>query len=209
MFLHFTFIATVLERARASLKYWRSMDIFEGRPNLKQWYDHWTDWVPALFMRSDDWTHIGALPPQIGPVRFSKPRTSMSFGVETARTRYVLNDGPERAMERNIAATTMCRNAELVVKDAIRGGKVPEADHDHVDHAFRIMAQVLFDPDLLEVLEERARAEIPKSSWKIVGDAVRFERARCCSPRDMPLLSMQQFSGAINWFLRTLEQDLV
>lgn len=121
----------------------------------------------------------------------------------------MLNDGPERKMERNIAAATMCRNATPVVKDAIRGGKVSEPDHDHVDNAFRIMAQVLFDPDQLEVLEERARTEIPKKSWKVIGDAVRFERARCCAPRDMPAAAMEQFSGAINWFLRTIEQELV
>lgn len=142
-------------------------------------------------------------------MRFAKSRTSISFSVETARSRYVLNDGPERKLERNIAAATMCRNNKNVVKDAIRGGKVEEEDHDFVDNAFRIMAQVLFDPDLLELLEERARAEIPNKSWNIVGNAVRFERARCCSPRDMPIHAMEQFCGAINWFLRTLEQDLV
>lgn len=180
----------------------------EGRPNLTKWFRQWDAWLPASCLRSDDWTNIGALPPQIGPVKFGRTRTALSFSVESSRARYVLNDGPERQVERNMAATTLCRNSVLVVKDAIRGSKAAEPDHPHVDNALRIIALVLFDPDLLEVLEERARSEIPKRSWKVVGDAIRFERIRVCAPRDMPPRSMEQFSGAINWLLRTLEQDL-
>lgn len=135
-------------------------------------------------------------------------RSPVSTQVETSRNALVLNDGPERRLERNIAASNLCRNADLVVKDAIRGSKAAEADHVHIDNSLRIIAQVLFDPDLLEILEERARTEIPRSSWKVVGDGLRFERIRCCAPRDMPLRSMEQFAGAINWLLRTLEQEL-
>lgn len=135
-------------------------------------------------------------------------RSPISTQVENSRAMLVLNDGPERSVERNIAASNLCRNADLVVKDAIRGSKAVEADHVHIDNSLRIIAQVLFDPDLLEVLEERARTEIPRSSWKVVGDGLRFERIRCCAPRDMPLRSMEQFAGAINWLLRTLDQEL-
>jgi len=159
-------------------------------------------------MSSDDWTHIGALPPQIGPVRFTKTRSAASLAVETSRALHVLNDGPERRFERNQAAAAICRNHDLVVKDAIRGGQVSETDHVYVDKAFRILAAVLFNPDILEKLEDLARTEIPVRSWTVIGDAVRFERARCCSPRDMPIRAMEQFCGAINWFLRTLKQDL-
>lgn len=201
-------IASVLERARSSLKYWRNLDITEGRPNLTNWFRQWDNWPPALYLRSDDWTHIGALPPQIGPVRFLRTRSPISLSVDNSRTLLVLNDGPERAVERNIAASNLCRNWNIVFKDAIRGSKADEGDHPHIDNALRIIAQVLFDPDLLEVLEQRARTEIPRKSWPVVGDAIRFERIRCCAPRDMPLHSMEQFSGAINWLLRVLEQDL-
>ncbi|CAN8070591.1 unnamed protein product [Agarophyton chilense] len=200
--------STVFERARSSLKYWRSMDIVEGRPNLAKWFYHWDKWQPALLTRSDDWTHIGALPPQIGPVKFTANRLTLSHSVETARGKHVLNDGPEGKLMRNIAAETMCRNSALVVKDAIRGGKVPEKHHAHVDLAFRIMANALYDPDVLEALEDTAREQMPRECWKDVGDAIRFERARCCSPRDMPLLAMHQFCGVINWLLRTLGQEL-
>lgn len=161
-----------------------------------------------MYLRSDDWTHIGALPPQIGPVRFTKTRSPQSLGVETSRKFHMLNDGPERRLERNQAAAAICRNHDIVVKDAIRGGKVPETDHIYVDKAFRILAAVLFNPDILEKLEEQAKVEIPVRAWKIIGDAVRFERARCCAPRDMSIRAMEQFAGAINWFLGTLKQEL-
>lgn len=200
--------ASILERSRSSLKYWRNLDITEGRPNLADWFRQWESWQPALYLRSDDWTHIGALPPQIGPVRFLRTRAPMSLNVETSRSLLVLNDGPERAVERNIAAANLCRNSTIVVKDAIRLSKADEADHPHIDNALRIVALVLFDPDLLEVLENRARNEIPRKSWPVVGTAIRYERVRCCAPRDMPLHSMEQFAGAINWLLRVLEQDL-
>lgn len=200
--------STMFERSRSSLRYWRNLELAEGRPNLERWFRAWEAWEPSGYLRSDDWTHIGALPPQIGPVRFLRTRAPMSLAVETSRARHVLNDGPERKMQRHLAAIRLCQNAPLVVKDAIRGAKAAEPDHHHIDNALRIIAQVLFNPDLLEVLEERARSEIPRSSWKVVGDGLRFERIRCCAPRDMPAQSMEQFSGAINWLLRTLEQEL-
>lgn len=200
--------ASTFERSNSSLKYWRNIDMTEGRPNLKAWFEAWGKWEPSMYLRSDDWTHIGALPPQIGPVKFVKNRALISIKVETARTLHVLNDGPEGKMARNMAAAALCRNSRLVVNDAINGMRAAAADHRHVDNALRIIAQVLFDPDLLEVLEERARLEIPDSSRGIVGDCIRFERARCCSPRDMPIVAMEQFCGAINWLLVTLRQEL-
>lgn len=152
---------------------------------------------------------MGALPPQVGPIKFLPVRSLMSYNVETARSRIVLNDGPERSVERNIAAANLCRNATIVVKDVLRGVKPDPDDHEHIDNAIRSVALVLFDPDLLEILEERVRSEIPSKSWPIVGKALRFLRARVCAPRDMPIRSMEQFVGAINWLLRVLEEELV
>ena len=184
------------------------MEITEGRPNLKAWFDAWENWPPAVYLRSDAWTHIGALPPQIGPVRFNKTRDAKSMSVETARLLHILNDGPERKEARHQAASAICRNSELVIKDAIRGGKVPEKYHKYVDLSFQIMVQVLTNPDRLEDLEDQLRETIPQDAWKVIGNAIRFERIRCCAPRDMPIWAMEQFCGAINWILRTLEQQL-
>lgn len=161
-----------------------------------------------MYLRSDDWTHIGALPPQIGPVSFGKTRNAASISVETARSRYMLNDGPEGVLYRRQAATAITRNHVLVVKDAIGGVKVPEKEQHLVDFAFRIMSEVLLDPSILEDAERRALKEIPKEVRVRIADAIRFERARCCSPRDMPIKGMEQFCGIINWLLRTLGQEL-
>lgn len=161
-----------------------------------------------MYLRSDDWTHIGALPPQIGPMQFGKTRNAASLSVETARSRYVMNDGPEGAVVRNLAGVAISKNHVLVVKDAIVGVKVSEKEQVLVDFAFRLMCEVLFDPDKLEMGEVKALKEIPKDSRVTVGNAIRFERARCCAPRDMPIKAMEQFCGVINWLLRTLGQEL-
>lgn len=152
---------------------------------------------------------MGALPPQVGPIKFLAVRSPMSYNIETARSRIVLNDGPERSVERNIAAANLCRNSTIVVKDVIRGVKAETNDHEHIDNALRVIALVLFDPDLLEILEERTRSEIPSKSWPMLGKSLRFFRARICAPRDMPLRSMEQLVGAVNWLLRVLDQELV
>lgn len=201
--------SSILERSRASLKYWRNLDITADRPAIKNWFVKWEQWAPASYLRSDDWTHIGALPPQIGPVRFLSTRSQDSLFVEQSRNLHILNDGPEKQIERNIAASNLCRNADIVVPDAIRGCKSDNKEHhEYVDLALRILAQVLYEPDLLEVLEDRLRSQIPQEAWKVVGDGLRFEKIRVCAPRDMPITSMKEFCGGINWILKTLEQDL-
>lgn len=161
-----------------------------------------------MFLRSDDWTHIGALPPQIGDVRFPRTRAPMSLNVESERALHMLNRSADGEVARHQAAAAICRNHRLVIKDAIMGTKVPEQDHAHVDNAFRILTGILLDPSQAEVLELRMKREIPRSSWTTVGHAIRFERARCCAPRDMPIVAMRQFCGGINWILGLLGQEL-
>lgn len=161
-----------------------------------------------MYLRSDDWTHIGALPPQIGPLQFGKTRSAASLGVETARSRYMLNDGASGEVFRNQAGLAISKNHVLVVKDAIRGVEVGEKEECLVDFAFRLMSDVLFDPDILEMAEVKALKEIPKDSRVTVANAIRFERARCCAPRDMSIKALEQFCGVINWLLRTLGQEL-
>lgn len=200
--------ATILERSRSALRYWRNLEVTEGRPRLGRWFEAWEQWDPAIYLRSDDWTHIGALPPQIGPIRFFQSRADISLNIDVERSMHILNDGLDGKLARDQAGAAVCRNHMLVVKDAIMGVGVPGQDHGHVDTAFRIMTHVLLDPEALGASELRIRKEIPRSSWAIVGNSLRFERSRCCAPRDMSVLAMRQFCGAVNWALRSLGQDL-
>lgn len=175
---------------------------------MAEWFHRWESWTPGLYLQSDDWTHRGALPPQVGPIRFYSARAPMSLNVDKARSRFILNDGPERAIERNIAATSLCRNATIVLRDLCDHVKAKSSDQAYIDNALRTLAMVLFDPDQLEILEELVRSEIPTNSRLMVGNAIRFLRTRVCTPRDMPLNSMEQFAGATNWLLHTLQQEL-
>eukprot|EP00177_Eucheuma_denticulatum_P004546 GFKZ01008266.1.p1 GENE.GFKZ01008266.1~~GFKZ01008266.1.p1 ORF type:complete len:473 (+),score=28.39 GFKZ01008266.1:221-1639(+) len=200
--------ATIFERSRSALRYWRNLEVTEGRPNLERWFEAWEQWGPAVYLRSDDWTHIGALPPQIGPIRFFHSRSDISLNIDIERSLHVLSEGLDGKSARDQAGAALCRNHELVVKDAIMGVEVPAQDHAHVETVFRVMTHVLLDPEAQGVSELRIRKQIPRSSWGIVGNALRFERSRCCAPRDMSILAMRQFCGAVNWALRSLRQDL-
>lgn len=140
---------------------------------------------------------------------FLRTRSPASLAVETARSKHVLNDGPEGAVWRKQAASAICRNHTAVTKDAMRGVKgCPDAFHSVTDFAFRVLSEVLLDPSRLEEAEIRVRETVKTEEWVMLGHALRFERVRCCAPRDMPIRAMEQFCGVINWMLRTIEQEL-
>lgn len=196
-----------LERIRSSVAYWRNLDIERGRPNLAAWFAGMEAWEPFANHRSDDRTHILCLPPQFGPVKFLRERAEISTMIDRRRSLHVLNDGPEGAESRLTAAAAMVRNADLIVKDALKGAKGGKADEQYIDAAFRIVVSVLMDPARLEEAEEGLLALVPSSSRKVVAEGMRFERERCCTPRDMPVLAMHQFAGAMNWGASVLDRE--
>lgn len=192
-----------LERIQSSVAYWRNLDLLEGnsRRRLKAWVVAMEAWEPYANHRSDDKTHILALPPQFGPVKFTKEREAISTLIDRRRSLLILNDGPEGAEWRLKAAEAMVRNGDLIVKDAVRGAQGTPADEEYVDVAFRILATALVDPGpgKLEELEGILLSSIPESARKVVAAGMQFERERCCTPRDMPVLAMEQFAGVMNW----------
>lgn len=199
--------AGFLERIRSSVAYWRNLDIELGRPKLAAWFAAMEAWTPFANHRSDDKTHILCLPPQFGPVKFLKERTDISTMIDRRRALHVLNDGPEGANSRLTAAAAMVRNADLIVKDAMKGSKGGMSEEQYMDAAFRIIVSVLMDPARLEEAEKCLLAVVPASSRKVVAEGMRFERERCCTPRDMPVLAMHQFAGAMNWGASVLDAE--
>lgn len=201
--------AGFLERIKSSVAYWRSIDIFVGRDKLKRWFDAMLAWEPFARHYSDDLTHVLALPPQFGPVKFTGPRANVSSIIDRRRSLHVLNDGSEGGNDREEAAAAIARNADLVISDAMKGTKTANALQDYVDIAFRILVQALMDPGpgKLEALEVQANDKIPESVRGIVASCLRFERGRCCTPRDMSVAALTQFCGAINWLIRSLGEQ--
>lgn len=186
------------------------MEITDGRQNLATWFTAMNAWVPYSNMRSDDWTHVLALPPQIGPVKFGSSRSADSQAIETERAFHVLNDGPERRTERMQAAGALSRNVDLVLPDAVRGANVNNENEQYVDHAFRTIVSVLLDPDQLEALEESVNESIPVSARGQVATAMKFTRGRVCTPRDMSVEAKREFCGALNWLIVALgHKDLM
>jgi glutathione S-transferase len=199
--------AGFLERIRSSAAYWRNLDILAGRRQLAAWFASMEAWTPFGNHRSDDKTHILALPPQFGSVNFLDDRAELSTLIDRRRSLLVLNDGPEGAAARLTAAAAMVRNAELIVADAVRGVKGGRGDTAAMDVAFRVAAAVLADPATLEDAAVALLSAVPERARKLVAEGMRFERERCCTPRDMPVLAMEQFAGAMNWAASVLDKQ--
>lgn len=197
--------AGFLERVRSSVAYWRNIDILDGRERLAGWFAAMEAWTPYANHRGDDLSHILALPPQFGNVKFTAERTEVSTIIDRRRSLHVLNDGPEGRTARVQAASAIVRNSDIVVPDSFKGGGALEkGDQDLVDCAFRILVSVLMNPDQLETCESELLSTVDSASRVAVGNCLRYERGRCCTPRDMPVAALEQFCGAINWALDVL-----
>jgi hypothetical protein len=200
----------IFERVRASVAYWRNIDVYAGRPKIREWFDAMMAWEPFAKMASDDLSLVLGLPPQFGNVKFTAAREDISTLIDRQRSLAVLNDGAEGAADRMDAAAAMLRNADILLADALKGGKARADDKPHVDGALRAAVAALADPGpgKLEALEAGLLGSVPLGARKAVADCIRFERGRACTPRDMPFKALQQYCGVCNWVLRTLDAEL-
>jgi glutathione S-transferase len=196
-----------VERIISSSAYWRGLDVLKGRPSLTRWMSAMLDWPVFANHRSDDLTHVLALPPQIGRVTMLGPRNEISVMIDRRRSLHVLNDGPERAEDRKVAAAAVVRNYDLVVPDSMKGGSAQEKDKPFVDIAFRYLVQAFLDPDQLESIESSLQSQISSESRATVASCLRFTRGRCCTPRDMSVDALEQFCGGLNWLIGALGEQ--
>ena len=95
---------------------------------LHNGFDAMEKWEPYANLRSDDLTHVLALPPQIGPCKFSGERGTASLNVDRYRALAILNDGEEARKERLEACGALVRNHKAVVADAVRGIGIKKED---------------------------------------------------------------------------------
>jgi len=205
--------APFIERIRSSVSYWRSVDILDEErwPSLAAWFAAMEELPLWANLRSDDLTHVLALPPQIGPCTFVGDRGRASQLIDRARSLAVLNDGDDAAAVavRAEAAAALVNNREAVVKDALKGiqrtGNRSVATD--IETGFRAAVAVLADPSQLEALEEALAASGALGDMAAVAAAARYERQRACTPRDMTVAGAVQFSGAMNWLIRACGED--
>lgn len=196
--------APILMRASSTLKYFRDLDMCEGRDNLITWFAAMREWEPSRKLMSDDLSYALSIPPQIGTVRFLRERGQLSNDIDTVRVRHILNDGVECKSYRHEAAERLLTNFERVFNDACKGAKIPEAQKSAVDTAMRAVAFVLVDPDQLERIEAELTLNIVEDDRNGVVSALSFMRSRCCAPRDMTADALIQFCGTVNWCVRAL-----
>jgi len=205
--------APFIERIRSSVSYWRSVDILDEErwPSLAAWFAAMEELPLWANLRSDDLTHVLALPPQIGPCTFVGDRGRASLLIDRARSLAVLNDGDDAAAVavRAEAAAALVNNREAVVKDALKGIQRTgnQSVATDIETGFRAAVAVLADPSQLEALEEALAASGALGDMAAVAAAARYERQRACTPRDMTVAGAVQFSGAMNWLIRACGED--
>lgn len=205
--------APFLERTRSSILYWRSVDIIDADrwPSLAAWFAAMERLPLWANCRSDDLSHVLALPPQIGPCTFVGDRSAASLAIDRARSLFVLNDGDDAAARavRAVAAAALVNNREAVVKDALKGIKAKgnAAVGADVEAGFRAAVAVLADPVGLEAVEVHLAAPGALGDRAAVAAAARYERQRACTPRDMTPAGLAQFCGAMNWLVRACGEE--
>jgi len=199
--------APILMRASSTLKYFRNMDICEGRPYLADWFKAMNEWEPSRKLISDDISYALSISPQVGSCRFLNERTEISTNVDTERSKHMLDTGDERAMDRLEAAERFCGNFEAVLKDAYKGARTMDAAKPAVELAFRAVAAALGDHLEIEALEDSLKAEVIEEDRLPAASALKFLRSRVCTPRDMTVDGSVQFCGAINWCIRALGHE--
>jgi glutathione S-transferase len=200
--------APFFERIISSSAYWRSLDVLQDRPALSRWFSAMLDWPVFANHRSDDITHVLALPPQIGRVGMQGPRAEISTMIDRRRSLHILSDGPEREEDRMMAAAAIVRNYDLVVPDALKGGGAAQGMLQHIDVVFRALVLCLLDPELLESIVSSSFSEIPSAERPAVADCLRFTRGRACTPRDMSVGALEQFCGGLNRIIQCLGEEL-
>lgn len=201
--------APILGRLSSTIKYFRNLDPCDGRENLAAWFSAMEKWEPYRKLMSDDYSYALSIPPQIGKVNFLKERNYISLNIDNQRSKYVLNDGPEKLDARNEAAERLLMNFDSVIDDARKGsgdGTLPFAT---LSLACRAIASVLQNPDVLESAESELKASIEPVDVNGVVVALKFMRMRCCTPRDMTVDALEQFCGAINWLIMLFGYELV
>lgn len=199
--------SSILERTKATIKYFRNWDVSEGHPNLTTWYAAMKSWESARFISADEYSSALSIPPQIGSVTFMRERNDISLGVDARRSLYMLNDGPESQEPREEAAERLCSNLTAVVQDARKGARLDERLGPLLSTVLRIVASALIHPDKLEESEQNMKEVVVGEDVRRIVSALMFIRQRCCCPRDMTVDALEQFCGALNCFIRLLEPD--
>eukprot|EP00172_Hildenbrandia_rubra_P001529 Plantae.Rhodophyta-Hildenbrandia_rubra.ctg20955.p1 GENE.Plantae.Rhodophyta-Hildenbrandia_rubra.ctg20955~~Plantae.Rhodophyta-Hildenbrandia_rubra.ctg20955.p1 ORF type:complete len:295 (-),score=45.72 Plantae.Rhodophyta-Hildenbrandia_rubra.ctg20955:157-966(-) len=202
--------APFMERIDSSVRYWNGIRI-RDRSRIDEWFKAMEKWEPYARLRSDDLSHVLALPPQIGPCGFSGERSDVSLRIDRYRGLGVLNDGSEGEEDRLEACGALTRNHDAVLKDAVKGAGIKDTESkkkEAIDFGFRAVTEVLRNPDRLEELEDLVLHNIEEQERDIVASAARYERQRCCTPRDMSVAASIQFFGGMNWLIQVLKRNV-
>lgn len=199
--------APFLERIAASVPYYKGLPVRNNKWSaVNNWYDAMDSRPAYQAMKSDDFTHVHDLPPQIGECYHndaSKDSWALVDGkagswdlpLKPETTGWGFDEGTEGKGE---AAYSLVNNHAAVVRFALRPLRNDaEAYGEAVDVVFRHVAKALIEGT------EKA-GELPAGLPKQVKKAVEHLRDNVGVPRDMSYPAARQLRAHLNWAIRQL-----
>ncbi|KAA8496163.1 Protein IN2-1-like A [Porphyridium purpureum] len=195
-----------LERIAASVPYFQGLEVVgTGRwRHIEAWFEG-MDSVPAYrHLKGDAYTHVRALPPQIGRCPIVESAKPFVDRVESAPLKQVLLFTDENRADRHEAAAAICRNYAAVTRDAMKGAQISADDvafERLFDAALQCAAVALVDgPEAARATyQQSAPAFAASGRLDNLAAALAYEARRVCTPRDMSVAAAPLFQGALNF----------
>ena len=220
--------APFLERMAASLPYYKGFVVRDKKyPNLLKWYEAMDTRDSYQGIKSDYYTHVQDLPPQIGGCQFLPE--SEPFAAEIGGGAWKINKKPSECFEpmlpfdevaaRRDAIRRVIANKDNLVTFALRGisnrGRRygaplanPEADTTGAN-AYRPAVDVALRQIVSTMLHANSNVDSNTNTKKIVEgypvnevkECLLYVRDRVGVPRDMTVHGARQFRAYINNFV--------
>lgn len=225
-----------LERIAASIPYYKG-EIVRGAgrwPNLEAWFNAMETRPTFVNIRSDHYTHVHDLPPQLGGCHSCKGSEELAAAIDgtdgvswalplpplnatSSPEAYSPGENPEQ--DRLRAAARLVENAPAVVKFAARGcGQpgtrrvtAPLSDPDAKpgqDHLDAVDAGLRSVAHALLKGTDRTTIKLadgaPFAGAETVSSLV-YLRDRVGVPRDLPLAAARQLRAHLNWAIDSLQ----
>eukprot|EP00184_Porphyridium_aerugineum_P001084 CAMPEP_0184708060 /NCGR_PEP_ID=MMETSP0313-20130426/37584_1 /TAXON_ID=2792 /ORGANISM="Porphyridium aerugineum, Strain SAG 1380-2" /LENGTH=349 /DNA_ID=CAMNT_0027169641 /DNA_START=475 /DNA_END=1524 /DNA_ORIENTATION=- len=212
--------APFMERIVASVPYFQAIPIYKSGswPNIDAWIDAMETIPQYKNSKSDAFTHVRALPPQIGNCPISEDAKAFVDAVEQLpiTIRFSPDDFRSADDYRTEAASCIVRNHHVVTVDTMYGtGIIPSrqeySENDKVHSFYYTMYQSILqcmilvlqhgpDHDQVQTMldEIRSQAQRQPEGLEWIRKALIYQARRVCTPRDMRIDAARQFQKACN-----------
>lgn len=206
--------APFLERIACSVPYWKGLTVRGGGrwPALDAWFDAMDARPAYAAIKSDDFSIVHNLEPQIGrcgPTPEGQPcrdlvdgrggSWDLPLGPET--TAWGFDSGERRPHVAREAARALADNHEAVARFALRGVRGGERHEGAVDEALRFVAASILDG-------VEGAGPVPRGLPREAAVAAAYLRDRVGVPRDLSYPAARTLRAHLQYLVRELGSDL-